>query len=237
MSTSSTRRSPCGRRATPGPLVAGVDLVLDGTDDFATRFAVNAACVKPSGPWSRRHRPLDRPGRGVPRPALLPLPGARDPPDAETCVAVGVVGALAGVIGSMMALETIKLIAGAGEPWPGACSIYDGLAGETPTVRIGADPEVEVCEALARPAPSTGRPPTSRPSAAPPCPPPWPASRKVSRSTDFPAPFSAEAIIFDWSTETTLSSRPWISRTGWMSRARRRGEMETSFVVPAPHVY
>ena len=61
-------------------LVAGFDLVLDGTDDFATRFAVNAACVAEDKPLvSGAHRPLDRPGRGVRGPPLLALPGARDP--------------------------------------------------------------------------------------------------------------------------------------------------------------
>ena len=131
-----------------GPLVSGVDLVLDGTDDFATRFAVNEACVRHErtlvsgaiGRWTGqvgvfRGRPCYR--------CLVP----DVPPDAETCVAVGVVGALAGVIGSMMALETIKLVAGAGEPLAGRLMIYDGLGGESRTVRIGADPECPVCGA------------------------------------------------------------------------------------------
>jgi molybdopterin/thiamine biosynthesis adenylyltransferase len=67
------------------------------------------------------------------------------PPDAETCTAVGVVGALAGVIGSMMALEAIKLITGAGEPLRGRLAIYDALAAETRTVKVGADPDCPVC--------------------------------------------------------------------------------------------
>jgi bacteriocin biosynthesis cyclodehydratase domain-containing protein len=69
------------------------------------------------------------------------------PPEAETCAAVGVLGALAGVIGTMMALEAVKLIAGAGEPLAGRLLIYDGLAGEARTVRIGADPHCPVCGA------------------------------------------------------------------------------------------
>jgi molybdopterin/thiamine biosynthesis adenylyltransferase len=56
-----------------------------------------------------------------------------------------VVGALAGVIGSMMALEAIKIIANAGEPLTGRLLIYDALAGDSRTVRIGADPRCEVC--------------------------------------------------------------------------------------------
>jgi molybdopterin-synthase adenylyltransferase len=56
-----------------------------------------------------------------------------------------VVGALAGVIGSMMALEAVKLIAGAGEALTGRLLIYDALSAESRTVRIGADPQCPVC--------------------------------------------------------------------------------------------
>jgi molybdopterin/thiamine biosynthesis adenylyltransferase len=54
-------------------------------------------------------------------------------------------GALAGVIGSMMAVEAVKLVTGAGEPLLGRLLVYDALAAETRTVRIGADPDCEVC--------------------------------------------------------------------------------------------
>ncbi|HWF76138.1 MAG TPA: molybdopterin-synthase adenylyltransferase MoeB [Caulobacteraceae bacterium] len=127
-------------------LIAGYDLVLDGTDDFGTRFAVNAACVAEGvtlvsgaiGRWTGQvgvfaGRPCYR--------CLVP----DIPPDAETCAAVGVVGALAGVVGSMMALEAVKLIAQAGAPLTGRLLIYDALAAEARTVRIGADPECPVC--------------------------------------------------------------------------------------------
>jgi bacteriocin biosynthesis cyclodehydratase domain-containing protein len=67
------------------------------------------------------------------------------PPEAETCAAVGVVGALAGVVGSMMALEAIKLIAGAGQALTGRILVYDALYGETRTVRLPADPACPVC--------------------------------------------------------------------------------------------
>jgi molybdopterin/thiamine biosynthesis adenylyltransferase len=127
-------------------LVAGVDLVLDGTDDFATRFAVNAACVRHGktlvsgaiGRWTGQIGVF----AGQPcYQCLVP----EIPPEAETCAVVGVVGALAGVIGSMMALEAVKLIVGAGEPLAGRLLIYDSLAGETRTVRVGADPACPVC--------------------------------------------------------------------------------------------
>lgn len=132
--------------ANAAELLAGWDLVLDGTDDFATRFAVNAACVAAGVPlvsgaigrWTGQigvfaGRPCYR--------CLVP----EVPPDAETCVAVGVVGALAGVIGSLMALEAIKLITGAGEPLTGRLMVLDALAGETRTVTVIPDPACPVC--------------------------------------------------------------------------------------------
>lgn len=127
-------------------LVEGVDLVLDGTDDFATRFCVNDACVrhgKPlvSGAIGRWTGQVGVFGRQPCYRCLVP----EIPPDAETCVAVGVVGALAGVIGSMMALEAVKLIVGAGEPLTGRLLIYDALAAETRTVRVAGDPACPVC--------------------------------------------------------------------------------------------
>jgi len=143
------RVTPIAQMLTEGnarELVRGCDLVLDGTDDFATRFAVNAACVAEGvtlasgaiGRWTGQvgvfaGRPCYR--------CLVP----EIPPDAETCAAVGVVGALAGVIGAMMALEAVKLIAGAGAPLTGRLLIYDALAAEARTVRIVADPHCPVC--------------------------------------------------------------------------------------------
>ncbi len=138
-------------------LVRGYDLVLDGTDSFETRFAVNAACYAEGKPlvsgaigrWTgqlavyeaglTRGRPL-----GERKPCYRCLVG-EVPPDAETCSAVGVMGALAGVIGSMMALEAVKLIAGAGQTLSGRLLIYDALAAEMRTVGLSPDPECEVC--------------------------------------------------------------------------------------------
>jgi len=132
--------------STADELCEGVDLVLDGTDDFGVRFEVNAACVrhgKPliSGAIGRWTGQVGVFGRQPCYRCLVP----EVPPEAETCVAVGVVGALAGVVGSMMALEAIKLIVGAGEPLGGRLLIYDALSAETRTVKVGADPECPVC--------------------------------------------------------------------------------------------
>ncbi len=127
-------------------MIAQADLVLDGADNFPTRFAINQACLDQKrilvsgaiGRWTGQVAVFA--GRPCYR-CLVP----DIPPDAETCSAVGVVGALAGVVGSMMALEAVKLITGAGEPLTGRMLIYDGLAGEARTVRIGADPACVAC--------------------------------------------------------------------------------------------
>ena len=132
--------------ATGADLLEGCDLVLDGTDDFGSRFAVNAAAVAAGVPlvsgalgrWSAQvgvfaGRPCYR--------CLVP----EAPRDAETCAAVGVVGALAGVIGSIMALEAVKTITHAGRTLAGRLLLYEGLAGESRTVRVVADPACPVC--------------------------------------------------------------------------------------------
>ena len=128
-------------------LLIGADVVLDGTDDFATRFAVNAACrALPiplvSGAVGRWHGQVSVFQRGGPcYRCLVP----ETPPDVETCAAVGIVGALTGVIGSLMALEAIKLIANAGEPLVGRLLLFDGLSGEARTIALPRDPACPVC--------------------------------------------------------------------------------------------
>jgi molybdopterin/thiamine biosynthesis adenylyltransferase len=140
---------PFARRLTAldaADLVAGFDIVLDGTDDFATRHAINAACVAEGRPLvsGALGRWEGQVGVFTGRPCYQCLvPDA--PPDAETCARVGVVGALAGVIGSMAALEVIKLITRAGEPLEGRLLLYDGLKGQARTVRVTPDPACAVC--------------------------------------------------------------------------------------------
>ena len=127
-------------------LIAGYDLILDGTDNFEVRFAVADACValgKPLvsgaiGRWTGQVGVFER------APCYRCLT-PESPPEAETCAAVGVLGALAGVIGSMMALEAIKYITRAGKSLAGRLLIYDALEGETRTVRVGADPTCPTC--------------------------------------------------------------------------------------------
>jgi molybdopterin/thiamine biosynthesis adenylyltransferase len=138
-------------------LLAGADLVLDGTDDFATRFAVNAACHDLglpliSGAVGRWDGQIATFKSGVTKhlPSSERLPCYRClvteiPPNVETCAAIGIVGALTGVIGSMMALEAVKEITGAGESLAGRLHIYDGLDAASRTVTLARDPNCRVC--------------------------------------------------------------------------------------------
>ena len=140
---------PIARALTPEnatELLAGCDLVLDGTDDFTTRFAINAACHSLNislvsgaiGRWTGQVGVFS--GKPCYR-CLVP----DIPPDAETCAVVGVVGALAGVIGTLMAVEAIKLISGTGEALTGRLLIYDALPAQTRTIKIAPNPACPVC--------------------------------------------------------------------------------------------
>ncbi|HBU61387.1 MAG TPA: molybdopterin biosynthesis protein MoeB, partial [Oceanicaulis sp.] len=125
-------------------LLADADLVLDGCDDFPTRFAVNRAAIKAriplvSGAVGRWEGQIGVFGPHLQDNAPCYQCWVPDiPPDAEDCAVMGVVGALTGVIGSMMAMEAIKLISGAGEPLIGRIGLYDGLSGRMRTVSLPA---------------------------------------------------------------------------------------------------
>ncbi|MBL4855123.1 MAG: molybdopterin-synthase adenylyltransferase MoeB [Robiginitomaculum sp.] len=134
-------------------IISGYDVVLDGTDNFKARFAVNAACLSAqiplvSGALGRFDGQLavfkmDRSKNKEAACYRCFVP--HEPPDAETCASVGVVGALAGIIGSMMAMETLKIITGAGEPLYGKLFLYNGLNGEARTIKLPKDPACPTC--------------------------------------------------------------------------------------------
>lgn len=113
-------------------LVDGYDLVVDGTDNFATRRTVAAACAAAAKPLvSGAVSMFD----GQVTVFLPGGPGFRDlyptdPDEADlpACEIVGVLGAVTGVIGTLMAMEAIKLITGLGEPLSGRLVLYDGRA-------------------------------------------------------------------------------------------------------------
>lgn len=145
--------TPLARRITPDDtdFLQDFDLVLDGTDSFAARASINAACVAAGVPliagsiaqWEGQLSVWD-PARGAPCMACI-FPDAPAPGLAPPCAEAGVVGALPGIIGSMMALEAIKLICGAGAVARGRLLILDGLWGETRSITLRRNPDCPVC--------------------------------------------------------------------------------------------
>jgi len=140
-------------------LISQYDIVLDGSDNFATRFLVNDAChraertlvsaavgqfdgqlavykshLRPDG---QRVYPCYR--------CLFPEP----PPEGTvpSCTEAGILGALTGVLGSMQALEALKEILSIGETMAGRLMLYDALGGLVRTVRVLPDPECTLCGA------------------------------------------------------------------------------------------
>jgi len=131
--------------------LAGHNIIIDGVDSFETRFAMNDAALAlktplVSGALGRFNGQVSVFGQTPQSPCYRCLvPDI--PPDAETCAAAGVVGALAGVIGSMMAMEAIKIITQAGRSLDGRLWLYDGLTCESRTVTLLRDPKCPACAA------------------------------------------------------------------------------------------
>ena len=140
-----------------GALVSGADIVIDGSDSFATRFDVNDACHRLGrAAGLGRRRSLERAGFGLQvgltkgKPPAERLPCyrclvAEMPETEETCAMVGVIGPLTGMIGARMALEAVKEITGAAPSMAGKLWLFDGLSGDSRTVKLVADPACVVC--------------------------------------------------------------------------------------------
>ncbi|HEY4321788.1 MAG TPA: molybdopterin-synthase adenylyltransferase MoeB [Gemmatimonadales bacterium] len=132
------------------PLIRQYDLVLDGSDNFPTRYLVNDACVLEqvpliSGSILRFDGQL----------SIFAAPGGpcyrclfREPPPSDlvpSCADAGVVGVLPGIIGSLQALEAIKWIVGIGDPAVGRLLLFDALALRFREIAVQRDPECVVC--------------------------------------------------------------------------------------------
>jgi adenylyltransferase/sulfurtransferase len=132
----------------PG-LIDGIDAVVDGCDNFATRFAVNDACFAAgiplvSGAAIRTEGQValfsGQPG-GPCYQCLYPRDGSVD----ETCSANGVLAPVVGIIGSIQAAEALKVLIGAGDPLYGRLLLMDAMTMEFRSVRLPADPHCPVC--------------------------------------------------------------------------------------------
>lgn len=137
--------------ANASTLLAGADLVIDGSDNFATRYTVNAACVAQGLPllsgamsqWEGQAALFD-PARGGPcYRCLFPEPPAEGL--APSCAEAGVAGPLPGVLGALLALEAVKHLAGAGEGARGRLLLFDGLRAEMRRIRVTARADCPDC--------------------------------------------------------------------------------------------
>jgi adenylyltransferase/sulfurtransferase len=131
-------------------ILAPYDVVIDGTDNFPTRYLVNDACVLLGKPnvygsifrfdgqlsvfWAAKGPCYRCLFREPPPPGLVP-----------SCAEGGVLGVLPGIIGTMQALEAIKLIVGVGEPMIGRLMLFDALSMRSRELRLRKDPECPVC--------------------------------------------------------------------------------------------
>ena len=131
-------------------IFADYDLIVDGTDNFATRYMVNDACVLLGKPyvWGSIFR-FDGQASvfwadyGPCYRCLYPEP---PPPGmVPSCAEGGVLGVLCASIGSIQATEAVKLLLGIGEPLVGRLMVYDGLEMSYRTVRVRKDPDCAVC--------------------------------------------------------------------------------------------
>jgi molybdopterin/thiamine biosynthesis adenylyltransferase len=128
-----------------GKLVEKVDVVVDGTDNYAARYLLNEACA-------RSHKPLVHgavegflgqvttilPGRGPCLRCIFPRP----PPEKKS---IPVLGATAGLVGCLEAMETIKLLTGLGRPLVGRLLIFDGESMHFEEVRVEKREDCPVC--------------------------------------------------------------------------------------------
>jgi molybdopterin/thiamine biosynthesis adenylyltransferase len=133
--------------------VAAFDIVVDGSDNFATRYLLNDACYLAKRPlvsaaMLRFEAQLStfKAHLGDPHPCYRCLfPAPPDPGTVPSCSEAGVFGALPGVLGSMQAIETIKEILGIGEGLSGRLLLYDALEARLREIALPRDPDCPLC--------------------------------------------------------------------------------------------
>ena len=134
-------------------LIADYDLVADGSDNFATRYLLNDLCFRLKKPLvNAALSPFEgqistfRPYLGDGHPCYRCL--FREPPPPELvprCETAGILGAVAGVMGTLQAVEVLKELLGLGDSLDGALLIYDALGARFHRIRIGKDPDCPTC--------------------------------------------------------------------------------------------
>ena len=140
------------RRDTDAALLSGVDVILDGSDNFATRLIVNDLSVAARVPLvsaaiGQFHGQMGTfTGWEAGKPCYRCFVGdAHDPDDCDTCVDLGVLGAMVGLMGSFAAMEAIRVITGFGEDQAGKLHLIDGLMPTMRTIKLPKDPSCSTC--------------------------------------------------------------------------------------------
>ncbi len=131
--------------------IAEVDLVVDASDNFATRHAINRVCVQLGKPlvsgaaigFSGQLAVFDSQRADSPCYHCL-FPDSADEPELR-CAEAGVFSPLVGVIGAMQAMEALKYLAQVGEPLVGCLLLWDGLRAEARVMKVPRDPACPVC--------------------------------------------------------------------------------------------
>jgi len=142
---------PIERRVGPenvDGLLTGHDLILDGTDNFATRLTVSDAAVRLGIPLLSAAAVQFQGQVGLFRgePCYRCFVGdAFDTDDCDTCAELGVLGALTGTVGNFAALMAVRVLSEAGDDPAGKLHLFDGLTGEWRMMRLPADPGCRTC--------------------------------------------------------------------------------------------
>src|SRR3954471_6376832 len=131
-------------------IMRGYDIIVDGTDNFATRYLTNDACVLLGKPnvygsifrFDGQASVFSTPDGPCYR-CLFPSPPP--PGSVPSCAEGGVLGVLPGIVGSIQATETLKLILGAGESLAGRLLLIDAMSMRFHTVRVPRDPACPAC--------------------------------------------------------------------------------------------
>ncbi|HLF27831.1 MAG TPA: molybdopterin-synthase adenylyltransferase MoeB [Anaerolineae bacterium] len=144
---------PCAERLTSAnarAILSDYDVVIDGSDNFPTRYLVNDVCVMSEIPfvWGAANQfdgqlSVVKPRRSACYRCLFPAPPP--PGSVPDCIEAGVIGALTGTIGSWLALEAIKLVLGLGEVLADRLTIFEGLSGAVTPVQVARRTDCAVC--------------------------------------------------------------------------------------------
>jgi adenylyltransferase/sulfurtransferase len=136
---------------TAATLLAQHDVVADGCDNFRTRSEVNRACVRAGIPLvSAALGPFEGQlgvfaGHLANAPCYACFAGLPADVPGTSCADIGILGAVAGLVGAAQALEVLRLLTGFGEPRIGRLWLYEGLSAEARSIRVPKDPHCPVC--------------------------------------------------------------------------------------------